>query len=172
MKSSNDMGLCKVCGRERVLIFANLCLECYEDKSEGINHYMKSSIKKILKKLLGKKNFRTEVEEIYLDGEQEPFKPDFEIRDLNGKWCPAQYFNSKEEWVEKHRNVLNFKDFYKKYLQKKNYIMFTPDTSRPEEIKKYLMDRGFLQPNGLPYGKKVTRRKPLSKREPLFDHTR
>lgn len=163
-KKQYDVGLCRVCAKERPLVFGNMCMECYKNKSEGIQHYMKSSLKRIIERLLGNKNFKKDPEEIFLRGEKDPFQADFEMRDLNGKWCPGQYFNSKDEWSYRYKNVVEFKDFYHKYLKPKNYIMFTSMHSRPEIIKQYLIDRGFLQPTGLPYGKKMTMKKPISKR--------
>lgn len=162
---SAKMGICSACGRERSLAFGKMCLECYRDKSEGIQHYMKSSVKKILHRILGKDNFRKSGEEIFLKGEEQPFSPDFELRDLTGKWCPGQYFNSREEWVAQFKDAIQFKEFYQKYLKSKNYIMFTTEHGQPDAIKQYLISRNFLQPNGLPYGKKVTKKPEMSKRD-------
>lgn len=162
-----DISVCRVCGKERPIVFGNMCLECYKNKAQGIRHYMKSSMKKLLSRLLGKDNFNIKVQEIYLKGEREPFQPDFELMDLTGRWCPAQFFNSREDWSAQYKNVLQFKEFYNKFLKPRNYIMFTCDHSHPESLKKYLTDRGFLQPDGLPYGKKITKKdteRPLSKR--------
>lgn len=164
-RTKHDVGICRVCAKERPLVFANMCLECYQDKANGIQHYMRSSIRKIIERLVGKDNINKDPEEIFLKGAEEPFKADFEIRDLTGKWCPTQYFQSRQEWSSNYKSVENFKAFYEKYLQPKNYIMFTTDHAKPEAIKQYLIDRGFLQPTGLPYGKNITRKQgPLSKR--------
>jgi hypothetical protein len=151
------VGVCRVCAKEKPIVFSGMCQGCYEEKTKGVTHYMKSSIKKMLQKLLGKKNFRSKTEEVYLPGESEPYSPDFELRDLRGKWCPGEYFNDRKEWQEKYKDVIEFKDFYDNYLKKKNYILFNPKMGTPEAMQEYLIERGFLQSNGLPYGKNVTK---------------
>lgn len=160
-------GICKVCAKEKPIVFSGMCQNCYEEKTEGITHYMKSSVKKIIERLLGKKNFRTDAEEIYLEGESDPYKADFEMRDLRGNWCPAEYFNNKGEWREKYKDVYEFKDFYDNYLKPRNYILFTPEIGTPEKLKEYLIDRGFLQSNGLPHGKNVTKKKTKTQISPI-----
>lgn len=161
-----NIGVCRVCAKNRPLTVGEMCLECYKEKATGVQHYMRSSIKKVLKRILGKDNVSSDVEEIFLQGQKEPFTPDFLLRDLNGKWCPAQFFNSKSDWDEEYKSAIDFKQFYDDYLRPKNYIMFSSQHGNPEILTSYLKERGFLAPNNLPYGKKVTQK--LSKRVPFI----
>lgn len=173
----NNVGICSICGKERPIVFGQMCRICYADRADGVRQYMRSSIKRVLQKLLGKDNFEKDSDEIFLRGIEDPFQADFELRDLTGRWCPAQYFNSKDEWSHKYGEVEDFKVFYEKYLRPKNYIMFTSDHSKPVALRQYLIDRNFLQPDGQPYGKPITERKEkpaLSKRDsrPLSEESR